>query len=118
MVYSSYDNARKKIDDREKEMKQAIEKYANKLRAQIETRKENVEKQKKTSEKKIKDISDILKYKESEMKKAKKSNRSDNIIKAIREITNNLPNLDFYPLKQDVFDFMSGECVRIFGSLN
>lgn len=47
MVYSSYDNARKKIDDREKEMKQAIIKYANKLRAQIETRKENVEKQKK-----------------------------------------------------------------------
>lgn len=52
------------------------------------------------------------------MKKAKKSNRPDNIIKAIREITNNLPNLDLYPLKQDVIDFMSGECVRIFGSLN
>ncbi|CAC5396135.1 unnamed protein product [Mytilus coruscus] len=119
MCNSSYDNARKKIDDREKKMKAAIEKYADQLRAQIETKHDNVEKQRKMSEKKIKDIKDILNDKESTFKRARESNRADKIIKAIREINNNLPKLDFHPLPQDVSDFMSGDITvsELFGSL-
>ncbi|XP_063406801.1 E3 ubiquitin-protein ligase TRIM71-like [Mytilus trossulus] len=119
MCLSSYDNARKKIDIREKEMKGEIEKYANQLRAKIKTKKDNIENRRKTSEKKIKDIRDILNDIESELKKAQKSCRADKIIKAIREINNIFPNLDFHPLPQELSDFMSGGITvsEIFGSL-
>ncbi|VDH98993.1 Hypothetical predicted protein [Mytilus galloprovincialis] len=117
--HSSYDNVIKKIDVREIEMKEAIEKYANRLRAQIETKNVYDEKQRKTSEKKIKDIRNILNLKESELVRTKKSNRADIIVKAIREISENFPTLDFHPLPQEVSDFMSGDITvsEIFGSL-
>ncbi|XP_063397868.1 E3 ubiquitin-protein ligase TRIM33-like [Mytilus trossulus] len=116
---SSYDNVKRKIDVREKEMKEEIEMYANQLRAQIETKKDNFEKQRKTFEKKTKDIRDILSDKDSDLNIALNRNRADKIINAIREINNNLPNLDFHPLPQEFSDFMSGDISvsEIFGSV-
>ncbi|XP_052079168.1 uncharacterized protein LOC127717499 [Mytilus californianus] len=71
MCSLSYDNAKKKIEVREKEIKEVIKKYVNQLRAQLETNKCNVEKERKTSEKKISDIKEILTDKESQLKKSK-----------------------------------------------
>ncbi|CAG2220064.1 unnamed protein product [Mytilus edulis] len=103
MCSLSYDNAKKKIEVREKEINEAIKKYVNHLRAQLETNKCNVEKQRKTSEKKIKEIKEILRDKKSELKKSKENNRADKIITTIRDINNNLPCLDPNQLKKDQF---------------
>lgn len=51
----------------------------------------------KTSAKKIREIKEILDEKESYLKKAKESNTAEIIIKHIRDIHNNLPNIDFCP---------------------
>lgn len=119
MCSLSYDNAKKEIEVREKEIKEAIKKYVNHLRAQLETNKCNVEKQRKSSEKKIKEIKEILRDKESELKKSKENNRADKIIKTIRDINNNLPCLDFNPFPHQASDFIQGDIAPsvLFGSL-
>ncbi|XP_052079025.1 uncharacterized protein LOC127717378 [Mytilus californianus] len=71
------------------------------------------------SEKKIKDTKNILNDKELEFKRAKESNRADKIIKAIKEISSNLPNIDFHQLPQEVSDFIPVDIIvsELFGSL-
>lgn len=108
MCNSLYDISRQKVNVREIEMKDEIEKYANQLRAEIETKNDHVKKEGKASEKKIREIKEILKDKELQLKEAKESNRADTITIALKQIQKQLPNLDFNELPQEISDFIPG----------